>query len=148
MIQNLTTSQARKIFYGAGVLFSFSLIAIVFESTLMLTRQKNLQHFDGHTGLERVIVDGQALWENHACDGCHSLLGEGAYFAPELSDVLQRYGDNRETLKSLIRSGSIGVYPWRRTMHGFDFTDKELHAIIEFLQYSSKMSLAYRPLSN
>ncbi|HEY5870155.1 MAG TPA: c-type cytochrome [Candidatus Tectomicrobia bacterium] len=35
--------------------------------------------------LTEQVVHGKHLWERNNCMGCHTLLGEGAYYAPELS---------------------------------------------------------------
>ncbi len=32
------------------------------------------------------VVLGKKVWEDNNCIGCHTLLGEGAYFAPELGN--------------------------------------------------------------
>ena len=42
--------------------------------------------------MTEAVVRGKAVWENNNCIGCHSLLGEGAYFAPELGNVFVRRG--------------------------------------------------------
>jgi nitric oxide reductase subunit C len=33
---------------------------------------------------------GKNLWDSSNCMGCHTLLGEGAYYAPELTRVSTR----------------------------------------------------------
>lgn len=52
-------------------------------------------------GVER----GKRVWEKHACINCHTILGEGAYFAPELGNVFHRYGgrDDAEGAKTAIK---------------------------------------------
>lgn len=38
------------------------------------------------------VAHRKVLWENNNCIGCHTLLGEGAYYAPELGNVFNRRG--------------------------------------------------------
>ena len=38
---------------------------------------------------ERVKL-GKLLWEKNNCMGCHTIMGEGAYYAPELTRVFER----------------------------------------------------------
>ncbi len=33
------------------------------------------------------------LWEKNNCMGCHTVMGEGAYYAPELTNVISRRGE-------------------------------------------------------
>jgi len=79
-----TKSMARNIFYG-GTLFSVLLfLALTFHTTWQLP---------GRIPTEppsQEVTRGKALWETRNCIGCHTLLGEGAYFAPELGNVYKR----------------------------------------------------------
>ena len=46
--------------------------------------------------VHRSIYRGKHVWERNSCINCHSLLGEGAYFAPELGNVWVRYGGRED----------------------------------------------------
>ena len=60
-------------------------------------------------GLNEAVARGKHVWEKNSCINCHTLLGEGAYFAPELGNVWVRYGGTddpagaREALKAWMR---------------------------------------------
>jgi nitric oxide reductase subunit C len=62
------------------------------------------------------------------------LLGEGAYFAPELGNVYKRRGP--EFIKAWINSQPTGT-PGRRQMPQFHLNDQEMADMVEFLKYSS-----------
>jgi len=72
-------------------------------------------------------------------------LGEGAYFAPELGNVYQRFGNSTEAIKAFIASRPKDGIPGRRSMPQFNFTDEELDALAEFLKYSSEINTAGWP---
>ncbi|MCP5021394.1 MAG: c-type cytochrome, partial [bacterium] len=36
------------------------------------------------------VVRGHHIWNKNNCMGCHTLMGEGAYYAPELTKVVDR----------------------------------------------------------
>ena len=84
------------------------------------------------------------MWERNACIDCHTILGEGAYFAPELGNVWVRYGGRddpegaREALKAWIQSMPTGI-EGRRQMPHFDLTDQELDDLASFLEWTSKI---------
>jgi hypothetical protein len=42
---------------------------------------------DNRANLTPAVAAGKKVWEVNNCIGCHTLLGEGAYFAPELGNV-------------------------------------------------------------
>ncbi|HMW29385.1 MAG TPA: cytochrome c, partial [Plasticicumulans sp.] len=85
------------------------------------------------------------VWENNNCIGCHTLLGEGAYFAPELGNVYKRFGNSTEAIKAFIRSRPENGVPGRRSMPQFHLTDQELEGIAQFLKYSSEINTANWP---
>ena len=87
---------------------------------------------------------GKNLWETNDCIGCHTLLGEGAYFAPELGNAYQRLG-GKEGIIAFIKSRPKDGIPGRRSMPQFNFTDEQLDAIAEFLKYSSEIDAAGWP---
>ena len=63
--------------------------------------------------------------------GCHTLLGEGAYYAPELTKVYERRGP--EFIKAMLRDPQA-MYPGQRRMVQYHFTDGEIEALLAFLQ--------------
>ncbi|HMW43514.1 MAG TPA: cytochrome c, partial [Plasticicumulans sp.] len=73
------------------------------------------------------------------------LLGEGAYFAPELGNVYKRFGNSTEAIKAFIRSRPENGVPGRRSMPQFHLTDQELEGIAQFLKYSSEINTANWP---
>ena len=74
------------------------------------------------------------MWEENNCVGCHTLLGEGAYFAPELGNVVKRYG-TKEAVKAFIKSRPKDGVQGRRSMPQFNLSEEELQGVADFLEY-------------
>jgi nitric oxide reductase subunit C len=72
------------------------------------------------------------------------LLGEGAYFAPELGNAFTRLG-GKEGIKAFIMSRPANGIPGRRSMPQFNFSDQDLEALADFLEYVSKVNSANWP---
>ena len=72
---------ARNIFYGGTVFFFLLLVALTFDTN------KTLPKRDNSANLTPAVIAGKKIWETRNCIGCHTLLGEGAYYAPELGNV-------------------------------------------------------------
>ena len=95
-------------------------------------------------GLSDGVERGKGIWEEHSCINCHTLLGEGAYFAPELGNVWVRYGGKddpesaRESLKAWMQSQPTGI-EGRRQMPQFNLSDQELDDLIDFLEWTSRI---------
>ncbi len=136
MSSTFTKSMARNIFFG-GALFFFLLFL-----GLTLDTQQRLPQRDNRQNLTPEVVRGKHIWETRNCIGCHTLLGEGAYFAPELGNVYTRRGG--DFIKFWIKAQPSGV-PGRRQMPQFHLTDQELDDLVAFLKYTSEINTNHWP---
>lgn len=148
MAQTFTKSMARNIFYGGSVFFVLLFLALTFDTSRALPERDQRAQLELATTTGPVIARGKQLWEENNCIGCHTLLGEGAYFAPELGNVYVRFGKNKEAIKAFIQSRPADGIPGRRSMPQFNFSAEELEAIAEFLKYSSEINTAGWPPNN
>ena len=93
--------------------------------------------------LSEEVVHGKHVWEEHSCINCHSLHGEGAYFAPELGNVTTRWGvqdspdDAFWMLKGWIESQPSGIEGLRQ-MPRYDLSDEDIRALSEFLRWADQ----------
>jgi nitric oxide reductase subunit C len=145
MSQTFTKSMARNIFYGGTVFFLLLFLALTFDTSTTLPERDQRAQLDPNTALGQRIARGKALWEENDCIGCHTILGEGAYFAPELGNVYLRFGKNKEAIKAFIQSRPADGIPGRRSMPQFNFSDEDLDAIAGFLKYSSEINTNHWP---
>ncbi len=135
---------ARNIFYGGSVFFFLLFLALSFDTIRSLPDLDNRRALQDPT-VGPQIAHGKELWENNNCIGCHSLLGEGAYFAPELGNVYVRFGNSTDAIKAYIQSRPKDGIPGRRSMPQFGFSDEELEALAQFLKYASEINTAGWP---
>lgn len=133
MREVMTKSMARNIFYGGSLFFIIIFLGLSFHShRYIVTTSTNAET------LNESVIAGKHLWEKHACINCHTILGEGAYFAPELANVMTRWGvaDDPESaldvLKNWMESQPSGI-EGRRQMPQFDLNEEELHNLTDFL---------------
>jgi len=137
MTERLTKNAARNIFYGGSTVFLLIYIGLTAHSHYYMETTSTPPLSDS-------VVHGKEVWEEHSCINCHSLLGEGAYFAPELGNVWVRYGGKenpeaaRAGLKAWMRAMPTGV-EGRRQMPQFDLSEQELDALIDFLEWTSRI---------
>jgi nitric oxide reductase subunit C len=140
MAETLTRSAARNIFYG-GSLFFF----LVFAGLTAHTHWYMVNVSTDESTLSESVIQGKHVWEKHSCINCHTILGEGAYFAPELGNVWTRYGGRespegaRAGLKGWIRAQPLNV-PGRRVMPKFDLSEEELDSLVDFLQWTDSIN--------
>lgn len=134
MREVMTKSMARNIFYGGSLFFILIFVGLTAQSHLYIVNTST----DKAT-LTPSVAAGKHLWEKHACINCHTILGEGAYFAPELGNVMTRWGvepgDHQaalDALKTWMDSMPSGI-EGRRQMPNFGLTDDEYQNLADFL---------------
>lgn len=128
MSGTFTKAMARNVFYGGTVFFFLLFLALTFDT------MQGLPKTDNRAAITPAVAAGKHVWETRNCLGCHTLLGEGAYYAPELGNVYKRRGP--EFIKAWMQSMPSNT-PGRRQMPQFNLTEKELDDLVEFLKYSS-----------
>jgi len=136
MRETFTKGMARNIYYGGSVFFLLVLIGLTVDTVQRIPKTDNREN------LTDEVIAGKRLWEHNNCIGCHTLLGEGAYFAPELANVYTRFGESTEAIKGFIMSRPADGIPGRRSMPQFNFTDQELEEIVQFLKYVDGIKVA------
>ena len=137
MAENFTKDMARNIYYGGGVFFFLLLVGLTFDTMLELPKR------DHRENITEAVVQGKHLWEKNNCIGCHSLMGEGAYFAPELANVFDRYGNGDEAVFESFMQNWMAIQPLnvpgRRQMPQFHLSEDDVHNITQFLIWTSRI---------
>jgi len=131
MNSSFTKSTARNIFYGGSVFFFLLFLGLTFDTMNTLPKR------DNSANLTESAIRGKKIWETRNCIGCHTLLGEGAYFAPELGNVYKRRGP--DFIRAWMAAQPTGA-PGRRQMPQFNLNEKEMNDLVEFLKYSSEIN--------
>lgn len=140
MREVMTKSMARNIFLGGSLFF-----AIIFVGLTAHTHYYMVNVSTDREGLTESVIQGKHVWEKHTCINCHSLIGEGAYFAPELKNVMARWGVEDdpeaayETLRGWMEAMPTGI-EGRRQMPSFDLTDEEYRQLSDFLLWTNKIN--------
>lgn len=84
------------------------------------------------------VARGKDLWESKNCMGCHTLFGEGAYYAPELTRVIERRGP--EFVKAMLRDPEK-MYPGQRKMQNYHFSEPQIDDLVAFFEWAGKVDL-------
>ena len=135
MKETFTKGMARNIYYGGSLFFLLLFFALTFDTISELPDRDNRQ------AINESVTLGKKVWEVNNCIGCHTLLGEGAYFAPELGNVVKRYARGagndagKAAVKAFIKYRPAQGIPGRRSMPQFNLSEEELQGVADFLEY-------------
>ena len=135
MSDTFTKGMARNIYFGGSIFFFLIFLALTYHTEQTFPQRSN------EAQLTESVIRGKTVWEQNNCIGCHSLLGEGAYFAPELGNVFTRRGEDaafKPFLHAWMKAQPLGA-PGRRAMPQFNLTDEEINDLADFLEWTSKI---------
>ncbi|MCF1449317.1 cytochrome c [Agrobacterium vitis] len=139
MAERLTKTGARNVFYGGSIFFFAIFLGLTAHSHYYIRTVST-----DESTLTEGVARGKHVWEKNSCINCHTLLGEGAYFAPEVGNVWKRWGGvddpdgARDTLKAWMAAQPSGI-AGRRQMPQFNLTEQELDDLADFLEWTSRI---------
>lgn len=127
----MTKRQTRAFFYASTGVFCAIFIALTIDSHRQFP---TLTHGDRITP---AVIAGKHVWHRKDCINCHTLLGEGAYYAPDLTKIAQQRGD--AYLRSFLRDPArfYSEERDRRLMPNLHLSDAEIDELIAFLTWVS-----------
>ncbi|QOY51232.1 c-type cytochrome [Candidatus Sulfurimonas baltica] len=137
MSERITKNMARNIYFGG------SLFAILLFAGLTVDTVQKIPKLTNSDKITESVARGKNLWEVNNCVGCHTIMGEGAYYAPELANVFDRRGlKNEEVFKSYMIGWMAAQplsEPGRRKMPQFNLSEEEVNNISDFLIWTSRI---------
>jgi len=128
---------ARNIYFGG------SLFAILVFAGLTVDTVQKVPKLSNDDKITESVARGKNLWEVNNCVGCHTIMGEGAYYAPELANVYDRRGGGDEESFKAYLNGWMAVQPLdepgRRKMPQFNLSEEEVNDLADFLVWTSRI---------
>lgn len=126
----LAKSQAKLFFLLGTGAFSVIFLGLTADTIAQLPKRTTA------SAMSAEVVHGKELWERNNCMGCHTLLGEGAYYAPELTKVVERRG--KDWIRMFLKDPN-GMFPGQRKMVQYKFTPQEIDDLIVFFDWIGKV---------
>ncbi len=114
----MTHGTARNIFIFGSLLMLGILVWLSIDSVKAI--EKNTPPVTSK------VEAGLKVWQKYNCIDCHTLIGNGAYFAPDLTKSYSKRGD--AFLRAFISNPP-------KPMPNFQMSDEELDDLIDFLRW-------------
>ena len=124
-----------------GRLFALWCTGLATVAFLALTVDSH-QQFGRLTNAQNItpeVTRGKDVWHKYNCINCHTLFGEGAYYAPDLTKITQHRGE--PYLKAYMKDPSqfYDEKKHRRLMPRQNLSEQEIADLIRFLDWVSKV---------
>jgi nitric oxide reductase subunit C len=129
----MTKRQAAIFSAGATGLFTLVFVGLTIHSHTVFPRLTNADQITDD------VKAGNKHWHHGNCVNCHTLMGEGAYYAPDLTQIALQRGEPYlvEFLGDPSRFYSEEVH--RRLMPDPKLTEAERRQVIAFLDWIARI---------
>ena len=129
----MTRRQTRLFFVAGTTIFGLVFIGLTIHSHMRFAELTNAD------AITQEVIDGKHVWHRKNCINCHTLLGEGAYYAPDLTKIAQQRGD--AYLRQFLRDPSRYYSEERhgRLMPNPNLSEEDITAVIAFLTWVSNI---------
>lgn len=125
--------QARLFAIGSTAVAALAFLGLTIDSHRQFPKLTNAQN------ITPAVTHGKDVWHKNNCINCHTLFGEGAYYAPDLTKIAQHRG--AAYLQAYLKDPSkfYDEQRHRRLMPKQDMTDVEIADLVSFLDWVSKV---------
>ena len=128
----LSKSAARTFFVAGTAICSLAFLGLTVDTLAKIPAQTHASE------ITPAVARGKQTWEDSNCMGCHTLFGEGGYYAPELTRVMERRGP--DFVRAMIRNPEA-MYPGQRRMQNYHFREDQIEDLVAFLTWAGKVDL-------
>ena len=125
----MTNRQARIFAWGS------TLVAAVLFLGMTLDTHRQFPTLTNSENITPEVTHGKDGWHKYNCINCHTLFGEGAYYAPDLTKITQHRGE--AYLQAYMRDPAAfyDEQRHRRLMPQLNLSEEEITSLIRFLEW-------------
>ena len=128
------TKRGTRLFF----VISTALCGLIFIG-LTIDSHRQLPKLTNTAAIDASVIAGKHVWHKKNCTNCHTLLGEGAYYAPDLTQIAAQRGGAylREFLKD--PSKFYSEQQDGRLMPNLHLSDQQITDVIAFLTWVGRI---------
>ncbi len=125
----MTKATTRRFFFIGTALFTLAFIALTIHTHTTIGSRTHADR------LTDEVRRGGRVWAKYNCENCHTLLGEGAYYAPDLTQIVQHRG--RAYLEQFMANPAQFYSEERdgRLMPTLGLAPQEISDVVSFLDW-------------
>ncbi|QAU35206.1 c-type cytochrome [Janthinobacterium sp. 17J80-10] len=117
---------------------STAIASLVFLA-LTIDTHRQVAKLTNAENMTKEVILGKDVWHRNNCINCHTLFGEGAYYAPDLTKITQHRGAAYLTAYMKDPSKFYDEQKHRRLMPKQNLNDQDISHLISFLDWVSKI---------
>ena len=123
----MSNKAARNLFIFGSLFFFVIFLGLTYDTLGKLDKRA--------PEITEEVNAGKKVWHKYDCIGCHTIFGNGSYFAPELAKITEK--KPKDYLKRFLMDPK-SVNP-DASMPKFGITSEEADRLLTFLDWTSKV---------
>ncbi|WP_193074519.1 c-type cytochrome [Pseudomonas sp. FME51] len=125
----MTNRQARIFAWGSTIVAAVLFLGMTLDTHRQFPKLTNAENITPQ------VTHGKDVWHKYNCINCHTLFGEGAYYAPDLTKITQHRGE--AYLQAYMRDPAAfyDEQRHRRLMPQQNLSEEEITSLIRFLEW-------------
>ena len=129
----MNKKQTRLFAIGSSVVAALAFIGMTIDSHRQFGKLTNADK------ITTSVTRGKDVWHKNNCINCHTIFGEGAYYAPDLTKITKHRGEAYLTAYLKDPSKFYDENRHRRLMPKQDLSDTDISDLIAFMDWISNV---------
>ena len=129
----MNKKQTRLFAIGSSVIAALAFIGMTIDSHRQFGKLTNADK------ITTSVTRGKDVWHKNNCINCHTIFGEGAYYAPDLTKITKLRGEAYLTAYLKDPSKFYDENRHRRLMPKQDLSDTDISDLIAFMDWVSNV---------
>ena len=113
----MTAKQSLTLLIVAPCFFGVVFLGMTWDTLRVLPKRTNEDH------LSAQVIEGKHVWQSRNCNDCHTILGIGGYYAPDLTKAYSTRGP--AYIKAMLKDSET-MTRGRRQMPNLSLSDSRL----------------------
>jgi len=123
---------AKWIFYAGTLSSAILFLVLTWDTNRQFTVLTNAQQISGE------VIAGKKVFQKYNCNDCHTILGFGGYYAPDLTRVSQRRGE--AYFRQVVSQPEVVLVNSFRKMPQLTIPSKEQEQLVAFFTWVNEIN--------
>jgi len=120
-----------------GIFWTGTLLSLILFLVLTFDTNKQFAALTHADRLSDQVVSGKKAFERYNCNDCHTILGFGGYYAPDLTRVYKKLGG--DTIRRILKNPEVVFADSYRKMPQQNLDDREIEDLVTYFEWVSNI---------
>lgn len=114
-----------------------TLSSLILFLALTVDTHRQVPKLTNEDRLTEQVVAGKRTWQKYNCNDCHTILGFGGYYAPDMTKAYKRVGE--AGIRERLQRPEVVLAQSKRKMPQQNLSAKEIDDVIAFFKWTSEI---------